>query len=546
LGYWHPDPRNSIHYAAARRGEEKWSIMDLLDQAREFLKAHEYSVEDKDRDLLVAEHAGLGRGKERICVWVSTRENRADRQQLALQTEYLKRFQGLASKYHGARLYFLVDTMEGFLAEFRSESYRDFGVTIQVPAWFFDLPFRHEDARSAATAIRELLTTAKEVDKRRVPQNYEGPDARIEGVDLVQDLARVIASETTKQNPKVWVIAAPAGQGKTVVFNSLFMHLQERFAEQKKKQLVCPRPLPMLPQHLQGAAGRNIRGLIDAFLQTDIAMPTPRRLFDWMIDNRYGLLMLDGLDELIAGDPDFIPYLEDRITAPQSAPLFVLCVRDSLLHSCEALADFLDYYNSAVELWRLKPWSESAQRTFAWFKLEGRAAKPGEHDSARIAQFLQQKKVSPVLNRLASLPFFLEQMLDVFKGDPNLAGLHDELGLLDVAVRQMCMREYGKGVLREDLLPLAGFTDWLEDLAVLRYELGGVPTSELRVLAELLPALATRELSEDETLSMTTQITMAPFLRGGAISGQVEFAHEILADYLAARRFAQEFNRASP
>ena len=107
--------------------------MTLVDQAREFLQAREFSVEEKDRNFLVAENPGLGGEKERTCVWVLTQELRQSRKMLSLEDEYLNRFKGALEKYPGARLHVLVDSMEGLSADFRAAALRQYRVRIQVP-----------------------------------------------------------------------------------------------------------------------------------------------------------------------------------------------------------------------------------------------------------------------------------------------------------------------------------------------------------------------------------------------------------------------------
>jgi hypothetical protein len=519
--------------------------MGLVDQAREFLGARDYAVEERDKNFFVAEQPGLGGEKELTCVWVLTREGRQGRQQLSLEDEYLNRFRGVVGKYRGARLHLLVDTMEGFSPDFRTQASRQYGVRIQVPVWFFDMPFRSEVARTAASAVGDLAKTAEEYERRRVPQAYERDDAQTDGADLVPDLLREIEGSQTDQEARVWFVVAPAGQGKSVLFSSLFGHLYRRFLESKNRQLLYPRPLPMLPAHIREAAGRNVMGLIDAFLRTDVATPTPRRLFDWMIDNRYGLWMLDGLDEVITRDESFFPYLEDRITSPGARPAVVICVRDSLFQTSDELTDFLNYFRPVVRIFKLRRWDRPAKRVFAWLGIEGKSPRDGDKDSVRVAQFLEAIERNRALSHVASLPFYADLLLDTFK-DKGVLALNDEVEVLDLAVTQMCRREYGKGGLQETLLPLPAFGEWLEELAVLSYEEGGVPVSELRELAGLLPLLVTRNIEEEEEQALVEQITMAPFLTRSAASGRVEFTHEILAEYLAGRWFLHEFETDSP
>ncbi len=122
----------------------------------------------------------------------------------------------------------------------------------------------------------------------------------------------------------------------------------------------------------------------------------------------------------------------------------------------------------------------------------------------------------------------------------------DDVELLGLATRQLCQREYGKGVMDESVLPLPVLIEWLEELAAVSYDEAGVSVDELRELASVLLALVTLEIDEEEQQSLIQQITMAPFLRQSSISGRVEFTHEILADYLAGQKFWREFEGHSP
>jgi hypothetical protein len=107
--------------------------MNVLEMTRGFLKALGYHLQEKERNLFIAEKAGLGGDTDRACVWVLTQDLRQGRNHLLVEEEYLNRFKGIATKYPGARLYLVVDTMEGFSADFRSKASRFYRVRIQVP-----------------------------------------------------------------------------------------------------------------------------------------------------------------------------------------------------------------------------------------------------------------------------------------------------------------------------------------------------------------------------------------------------------------------------
>jgi len=344
----------------------------------------------------------------------------------------------------------------------------------------------------------------------------------------------------------VWLVAAPAGYGKSVLFSSLFGKLYSRFQYQKKRQQLYPRPMPMLPAHIREAAGNNVNGLIDAFLRTEIAMPTTRGLFDWFLDNRHALWMLDGLDEVITRDENFFVYLEDHITTPQARPAILICVRDSLLETSSELVDFLHDYQAVVKIYRLQPWDLDAKKSFAWIRFEGRTPRADEKDSKDISTFLASIRANPVLGQLSATPFYADLLLENLQTGNGSVEVNDEVELLDFALQRMCNREYGKDAFRKEVLPPEALIDWLEELAAMSHEDRGVSVAELAELASVLPALVPQELPEEESEALIAQIAMSPFFRPSPMTGKVEFTHEIMSELLAARWFLRELKAGDP
>ena len=344
----------------------------------------------------------------------------------------------------------------------------------------------------------------------------------------------------------MWFVAAPAGYGKSVLFSSLFSKLYRKFHDCKKRQQLYPRPMPMLPAHIREAAGNNINGLIDAFLHTEIAMPTTRNLFRWLVDNRHALWMLDGLDEVITRDERFFEYLEDRITTPRSQPAILVCVRDSLLETSNELIDFISDYHAVVKLYKLQPWNLEAKRRFAWIQLEGHTPGPGERDTREVSTFIESVRRDPTLGQLSATPFYSYLLLENFRANQNTNDVHDEIELIDLALRRMCEREYQKSALRKDVLPAEALIEWLEELAAISYEDGGVSVQELGELASVVPALIQQDLAESDIEALVAQIEMLPFFRPSPVSRRMEFTHEIVAELLAARRFLRELKSGEP
>ena len=200
---------------------------------------------------------------------------------------------------------------------------------------------------------------------------------------------------------------------------------------------------------------------------------------------------------------------------------------------------------SVVKTFRLKPWDKQAVRTHAWLKLEGKKPREDTKDTVRVRGYLKAIEASSALETLVTLPFYADLMSDAYE-EHGKVSFQDDVELLGLATRQLCQREYGKGVMDESVLPLPALIEWLEELAAVSYDEAGVSVDELRALASVLLAVVTREIDEEEQQSLIRQITMAPFLRQSSISGRVEFTHEILADYLAGRKFWKEFEGCSP
>lgn len=518
--------------------------MSLIDYVKGFYQSLGSSVQEKDSTMLIAERPVNVEEMERTCVWLLTQNERKGRDRILVEEDYLGRFKGMLKKWPGAKLYLLVDTTEDLTSDFRVKASSEYRVRIQVPSQLFDMPFSWEVAKAAASATKELSNNAKQYDLKRVPQAYVNKSNDIEGQDIVTDLVDELDNFLENQDPFIWVIVAPAGQGKSVCFSSLFGKIYSKFQENKKRYMLFPRPLPLVSAHLKDAAGPNVLGLIDAFIRTEFAAHARREYFNWLVDNRFGILMLDGLDEVITRDSKFIEYLEDRVTAPYSKPAIIISMRDSLFETSEELSAFISDYSQYVNIYNIEPWDKKAKRVHAWINLEGRQSRKDEPDTPSVAQYLSLLERNETLNRLSSTPFYADLLIKT-ELDPKRENAIKEQDLISLAIENMCTREYEKGLLSKEIFPPKAFREWLEEIAAQSYQGGGISAQEFKDYAALAAVFASRELSDEEQRTLMDHITMAPFFKRSETSGRLEITHELLAEFLAGNHFTKFF-RSNP
>ncbi len=256
----------------------------------------------------------------------------------------------------------------------------------------------------------------------------------------------------------------------------------------------------------------------------------------------------------------------------------------------------------AVKAYRLKPWDAAARGALAYLELDRRMPSAREAEVAKqVEAFEAELAKSPALEELAGTPFYCKLLLDEFVEGGGQPLPDDDLVLLDRAVMALLERERIKLSAREQENVLESakpqtefdedlafpFDDFLQDDQILTLEklrdranLGqmtqdavqkaGAFRSELGMqgMIDLLAAAAHAfrrnqamkvagkglavetlkqlfqahrghaELSEDERFRAMLILQQVALFTLGPQRDTVDFTHEFLADYLAARHAA--------
>ena len=479
----------------------------LSEAVRGFLEAEGYSVVIRPGDLLVGSRRTIGEVDEYIYVWVLSADPRTA---AAREAELLTRFAAAGEVHPRAQRFLVADSLEGLSTDFRSGALRWHDVGVRTPIQFFDTNFKWEESRNTASAVRELGNRGNYRISRRVAQPYRSGDRR--GSDLLDE---VLARLHDPDGPTVHIIVGPAGVGKSHLFEALFSQLYDEFIRYKaQRRYPIARPFALLPEHLKTAEAPAVRSILRGFLSTEFTRPLSLRAFDWKLTHGLALWMLDGFDEIISRDPDFLEYLLDLLTMPaSSSPKIVLCLRDSLLATNEDLRLFIEDSFQSIALYELDKWGPSSIRAFANLRLPKRSS---EFINVLMAELFEEDKLS------------LET---------------DELSLIGDAIDNIIARDYAKDLLDPAIISHETVLELFEAVAEddLHHDFTGVPVDNVREFAQLLLPI---DLEDDDRRVFVEQMTnLAMFTRSQ--DGHLQFSQEILEHYLIGKALARRFANGS-
>lgn len=340
----------------------------------------------------------------------------------------------------------------------------------QWPIEFHDRFYRYRPDKKGAAAFS--LTFARHhralITDERVRQRFEvrrGPG--LDSDDLLDALTG--EAEANVATPSLTLITAPAGAGKTIIFNAFYAWLYERFhAVKQRKKGTFPRPLFFIPEMLASRDEYGFEKLMEAVLATDSAMPISGDHLLWLHRNGFVSMMFDGIDEILAQQTDFFDALYGSLTAPESRAKVVLCMRDGLLDTSEPIRQFLDRLRASgapctIHEYRLLPWDEDDRhrlftlRATEWVRqldepspVNGHllaAIGPKAGDEPRVVAALEASVAgAPHLAALLSNPFYCDVVADAYfaSREFDVPMPTSEFDLLDGLLRQMLRRERGK------------------------------------------------------------------------------------------------------
>lgn len=433
------------------------------------------------------------------------------------------------SKYPAeAQAFVIASSREGFSRNLQQELSRS-RVKLRVPSQFFDTPFKSEETPRVTSAIKDIRSRAN--SQKRIEQPFDPPEAMSGEIaeDIFVQLRKELKVKPTA--PTVRIIVGRAGIGKSFLFDSLFKDLYEDFLSKKNKQQIWPRPIPLLPEYLKGSTHLRTETLIDNFIRTDVASPVGRKTFDWLLVNGFATLLLDGLDELYAGDAEFFEdFLAELITAPSTKAQITIWCRDSVLTTSDAFAEFQEICGNdpdILKIYRLSEWERPHKKKFAKENIELR-------NSAE--EFLAVLDGNETIKSLSGLPFYCELLLKQFQSGSSL-NFTDDIELLNKVIDQMVDREIKeKRLLDMRSFEEDGLNEWMESIARDYIENGysGINSEHAKEYGELVldPDLDT------ETMQSTVMgLLQFPLFREGKETGLIGFAHELIAEALAARAY---------
>jgi hypothetical protein len=424
------------------------------------------------------------------------------------------------------------------VAAFHKQARNDYNVLTRVPIQFFDSQFRWDAAsgsgqNQAATAARDLRNAGESRAESRTPQPFRHDGRDVPGGDLLAELTQRFSSSVPWERPII-LVTAPAGFGKSILFESLFAGLLKQFMAAKRQQQQARRPLPLLPDYMATANSPALRSMVEAFMQTEFARPMSLPTFEWMLSRGYASWILDGLDELIAQDPTFFEYIDgivNRDDAPVK-PRILICVRDSLLGSSPGLRDFIAVAHDQIDEYRLLPWDRGSVSTFARIRLQ--------HRDERMMSVVDSR---PKLLELCGTPYYAELLATQVAEDliDDIPDDYSELTLVSDATRAIIEREYDKELLSATVVPVEELLEVMREVAVM--ELGdvqnrGVATSDIEELATLvLPP----DIPDQDKMRFAAQISHLSLFRGAQEQNRVRFTQDVIFEHFIGVRAIHYF-----
>lgn len=560
----------------------------LAHDARSYLEAGGYKLVRADGGFLSFENPQHDATTRHILIWCDDEERppssqldasvRARRE--AAETELLQSFETELSKTPAASAYYLVVTRQGLSQHFVTEATRILGRPggIRVPVEFFDSAYKIEnsEARRARSVLGGVLTLAAKV--RRVAQPFSmrtdvRESAHIHpGGDLVEYLDTAMRDPTP--SARLRIIDGAAGSGKTIAFNALAAAVYEEFMAAKKARHARARPIVFLPEHLRGNRVGYVDDILAAVADSDMAEPTTPEQAKWLLHRGHSIWMFDGLDEFYSGGSDFFAFVEDALQSPDSKAQFIICARDSLQSSAPDVCEFVEQQLAAgrAEIYRLSPWTKDAWRQLAWLELE--QGRKDAVDSPRVQQFVSSLERWSEVAAMAQLPFYCRVLLSHFCQNGTMP--RDEFEVLELLVGSMIRREHGKRVFQwQDFVDVDALAQALEEEMTrqgLPVPHGGELQSAIcrlldeqapELLFELIGGLAHRirrtanamdagfsvddardliaiggtapRLDTDILRRLRVTLVRFAFFGPGHKVGSLDFTHDILAEYFAAR-----------
>ena len=504
---------------------------------RSYLESAGYKILSEQDNCLIADKIVFGSERDTLIVWTVPPDVGPGRYESTLRASVSK----VRTNYPDAKAYVLASSRAGFSRDVR-QLFRESKIRFLVPIQFFDTAFKAEEAPKAASAITDIVSLAS--TEQRVPQPFKA-EANLSETgehDLFQTLHEELS---VPHGPTLRIIVGKAGIGKSFLFRALFARLYKDFMTAKKAQHgMRPRPIPLVPEHLKGTYGLRTEALIDNFLRTDVASPVTRETFEWLLVNGFAIWLLDGLDELYAGDPDFFEYLEDMMTRKNSKAQIVIWCRDSLLTTSDEFEEFRASCGETdmLKIYGLSEWERAAKRDFTWLAVEKRRPRQGENDSDQVAAFLSSIDRSGTLRSLSRLPFYCSLLLEQFR-QGQLKEFTDDVSLLNFVIDQMIRREIDKGLIHLSHFESDGLQEWLEEIALSYVDsqpYAGIDRDEAKEYGELV---LRDGLDEDVKGNMITTLLQFPLFRAGEKTGLVAFTHDLIAQALAARAYVRAITR---
>ena len=505
----------------------------MVDLVRDYLLSDGFRAVEvsHDSNYVVVNRADVGGAYDTRIVWIVPKGHEVAHYESTLRPLIDR----LSQSYPDARATILIASGGG-LSRSLQEHIKQYRIRVRVPIQFFDTAFKVDEAPDAASVISEI----RKSPPLRVEQPYELANAQGDIVAAGNDLLDTLCQPTTVQDSSsVRIIIGRAGIGKTILSRALFARLYKEFLNAKQSRARGRRPIPLLPEHAKDIYALRTELLIDNFVRTDVAAPVKRETLEWLLVNGFATWLLDGLDELIAGDQYFFDYILDVVTRPRSSACVYICSRDSLLTTSDAFMDFREQGGNSVEVYRLSEWKRQNKRQFAWLRHEKRPPGPGDSEPSRISRFLDRVERPPT-NSFSGVPFYCKVLWE--DSEERLRD-NSEVAVLEYMIKSMLDREIeDKKLLDRSAFEENGIREWLEVMAA-RYvedERAGVDKESARDYGELV---LLDDLDEQRKEHALLGLLRFPFFEQGRSLGSVLFTHDLIAEAIASGHYAKNIRK---